>query len=292
MSWIHVGSDENRINRMVEFGNHFFNHHHFNESENPYREWMSINFPRQLLGCHFCPAFVCGDPDEFGTKKGSNGSISKFVSCEISNWYIWVRYKSAQAISNDPKRFPRHESALVHLLAKLSDSDSKVVNLKEFRMLDSYTFLHFLSILIVFNFFNRKFIISYLLVPLDKIFLPLCWVLFVENRSSSHSKTERSSRLDNIEKFNGTYPTVNMKSFIRVEMLFITWRRVYLLNSLLRIFISCVVKNRIYLRALVNRGWQNVTQLLIMLFVIRKCEYWPTQIIWVNFILSFFMKCE
>ena len=80
MSWVHVGSDDNRKNRMVELGNHFWNNPSFNEKTDPYREWMSINFPRQRLGCHYCPIFLCVDPDEFGTKPSTKFSISKFLS--------------------------------------------------------------------------------------------------------------------------------------------------------------------------------------------------------------------
>ena len=99
MSWIHVGSDDNRINRMIELGNHFWDNPRFNEKTNPYREWMSINFHQKLLGCHYCPSFVCADPDLFGTKKGSNAAISKSVS------HIKFIYLSSVQICNGNFRF-------------------------------------------------------------------------------------------------------------------------------------------------------------------------------------------
>ena len=72
-------------------------------------------------------------------------------------------FKSAQAIDkNNKTRFPGHESSLIHLLAKMFDSDSKIVNLKNLEHL-THIFLHFLSLFIVFNFFRYKifyFVIS------------------------------------------------------------------------------------------------------------------------------------
>ena len=79
MSWIHVGSDETRVERMIQFGNHFWNNPTFNPRTNPYREWMSINFPQGRLGCQYCSTFLSVNPDEFGTKPSKKNAISKFI---------------------------------------------------------------------------------------------------------------------------------------------------------------------------------------------------------------------
>ena len=68
-------------------------------------------------------------------------------------------FKSAVAIDKNTDRFPGHESSLIHLLAKMFDSDSKIVNLKNLKHLThiSFIFFHCLSFLIFFD--TKSFIL-------------------------------------------------------------------------------------------------------------------------------------
>ena len=131
VSWVHVGSSANRVERMIELGNHFWNNPSFCPQTTPFREWMSINFFKKEVGCHYCPIFLGVDPRDFGTNHGSCQSIGIIfsISQNISITHIWVRYRSAVAIGGENTRFPKHQSSLIHLLARLCDYDSKTVNL-------------------------------------------------------------------------------------------------------------------------------------------------------------------
>ena len=80
MSWVHVGSSANRVDRMIELGNHFWDNPSFSPQTTPFREWMSINFLRKEVGCHYCPIFLGVDPRDFGTNHGSCQSIGIIFS--------------------------------------------------------------------------------------------------------------------------------------------------------------------------------------------------------------------
>ena len=132
MSWVHVGFPPNRIERMIEVGNHFWNNPSFCPQTTPFREWMSINFLKKRVGCHYCPIFLGVDPSEFGKSPStcvSIGITSLKNYTTFSMKHIWVRYRSATAIGGSNTRFQEHEVSLIHLLARLCDYDSKIVNL-------------------------------------------------------------------------------------------------------------------------------------------------------------------